>query len=216
MKVLVACEYSGVVRDAFTAKGHDAWSCDLLPTDQPGRHYQGDVADILREGWDLMIAHPPCTYLCSSGLHWNKKREGRQELTEEALEFVAMLLGAPVPRIALENPVGCIGTRIRPADQYIHPHEYGEDASKRTGLWLHNLPLLRPTCNVQPRLVDGKPRWANQTDSGQNNLGPSDDRWALRSATYLGIAAAMADQWGNEELLSGLSGLPLFDSGVGL
>ena len=195
MKVLVACEYSGTVRDAFIKRGHNAMSCDLLPTDVDGPHYQGDVMDILNDGWDLMIAHPPCTYLCSSGLHWNKKRPERAALTEDALEFVRVLLNAPIPRIALENPQGCIGTRIRKADQYVQPHEYGHDASKKTGLWLKGLPLLTPTKHIAPRRVDGKPRWANQTDSGQNRLGPSEDRWKLRAATYQGIADAMADQW---------------------
>jgi hypothetical protein len=195
MKVLVACEYSGTVRDAFRARGHDAMSCDLLPTDAPGAHYQGDVRDILGDGWDLMIAHPPCTYLCSSGLHWNKRVPGRAQMTEDALDFVRLLLDAPIPRIALENPIGCIGTRIRKADQTIQPWQFGHDASKATCLWLKNLPLLTPTAVVEPRIANGKKRWANQTDSGQNRLPPSDDRWKIRSETYAGIAAAMVDQW---------------------
>lgn len=143
-----------------------------------------------------MIAHPDCTYLCSSGLHWNKRVPGRQAMTEKALDFVRELLDAPIPRIALENPVGCISTRIRPPDQFIQPYEYGHDASKRTGLWLKNLPLLQPTRYVEPRIVNGRPRWGNQTDSGQNKLGPSEDRWKERARTYSGWAAAMADQWG--------------------
>jgi len=195
MKVLVACEYSGTVRDAFRAGGHDALSCDLLPTDALGPHYQGNVRDILGDGWDLMIAHPPCTYLCSSGLHWNKRVPGRAQMTEDALDFVRLLLDAPIPRIALENPIGCIGTRIRKADQTIQPWQFGHDASKATCLWLKNLPLLTPTAVVEPRIANGKKRWANQTDSGQNRLPPSDDRWKIRSETYAGIAAAMADQW---------------------
>jgi hypothetical protein len=195
MKVLVACEYSGTVRDAFRARGHDALSCDLLPTDAPGPHYQGDVRDILDDGWDLMIAHPPCTYLCSSGLHWNKRVPGRAQMTEDALDFVRLLLDAPIPRIALENPIGCIGTRIRKANQTIQPWQFGHDASKATCLWLKNLPLLTPTAIVEPRIANGKKRWANQTDSGQNRLPPSDDRWKIRSETYVGIAEAMADQW---------------------
>jgi hypothetical protein len=195
MKVLVACEYSGTVRDAFRARGHYALSCDLLPTDALGPHYQGDVRDILGDGWDLMIAHPPCTYLCSSGLHWNKRVPGRAQMTEDALDFVRLLLDAPIPRIALENPIGCIGTRIRKADQTIQPWQFGHDASKATCLWLKNLPLLTPTAVVEPRIANGKKRWANQTDSGQNRLPPSDDRWKIRSETYVGIAAAMVDQW---------------------
>jgi hypothetical protein len=197
MRVLVACEYSGAVRDAFIKRGHDAMSCDLLPTDAPGPHYQGDVMDVINDGWDLMIAHPPCTYLCSSGLHWNTKDPSRAQKTEDALAFVRTLLDANIPRIALENPQGCIGTRIRKADQYIHPWQYGHDASKKTGLWLKNLPLLAsdPRQHIAPRMVEGRPRWGNQTDGGQNRLGPSDDRWKLRSATYAGIAAAFAAQW---------------------
>jgi hypothetical protein len=199
MRVLVACEYSGTVRDAFIAAGHDALSCDLLPTDVEGPHYQGDVRDIINDGWDLMVAHPPCTYLCSSGLHWNKRVPGRAEQTEEALAFVQFLLDAPIPRIALENPIGCIGTRIRKADQTIQPWQFGHDASKATCLWLKNLPLLVPTTIVEPRIVDGKKRWANQTDSGQNRLPPSADRWKIRSETYTGIAEAMTAQWGQLE-----------------
>ena len=197
MKVLVACEYSGRVRDAFLARGHDAISCDLLPTDSPGPHYQGDVLELIRrEKFDLLVAHPPCTYLCSSGLHWNGRIPGRAEKTEEALEFVRALLFCDIPRIALENPTGCIGTRIRKSDQTIQPWQFGADASKATCLWLKGLPNLVPTSIVEPRIVNGKKRWGNQTDSGQNRLGPSDDRWKVRSETYLGIAEAMAAQWG--------------------
>ena len=209
MRVLVACEYSGAVRDAFRARGHDAMSCDLLPTDVPGPHYQGDVFDVIGDGWNLMIAHPPCTYLSSSGLHWNGRVEGRAAKTEDALAFVRALLDAPILRIAVENPVGCIGTRIRKADQTIQPHQFGDDASKATCLWLKGLPLLTPTAHVPGREVNGRLRWANQTDSGQNRLAPSPDRWKLRSATFPGIAAAMADQWGNPDaalpLLKGLA-----------
>jgi hypothetical protein len=200
MRVLVACEYSGTVRDAFLDRGHYAMSCDLLPCESQasGDHYQGNVLDILDHDWDLMIAHPPCTYLCSSGLHWNNKRPGRARLTLEALDFVRILLAAPVPRIALENPIGCISTKIRPYDQTVQPYQYGHDASKTTCLWLKNLPPLRPTGFVEPRIVNGKRRWANQCDNGgQDKLPPSADRWKIRSLTYQGIADAMADQWGN-------------------
>jgi hypothetical protein len=197
MKVLVACEYSGTVRNAFIRAGHYALSCDLLPSESPiGDHYQGNVLDILDHGWDLMIAHPPCTYLCSSGLHWNKRTPGRAAKTEEALEFVQLLMDAPIPKIALENPIGCISTRIRKPDQTIQPYQFGDDASKATCLWLKGLPPLRPTQFVEPRIVNGKPRWANQTDSGQNRLPPSADRWKIRSETYVGIAEAMVAQWG--------------------
>jgi hypothetical protein len=194
--ILVAGEYSGTVRNAFALEGHDAVSCDLLPTEIAGPHYTGDVRDILGDGWDLMIAHPPCTYLCSSGLHWNKKRPERDALTEEALEFVRLLMRAPIKRIAIENPIGCISTKIRKPDQIIQPWQFGHDASKATCFWLKNLPLLVPTDFVEPRLIAGKKRWANQTDSGQNKLPPSADRWKLRSTTYSQVAAAMADQWG--------------------
>ena len=197
MRILIACEYSGRVRDAFRAAGHDAWSCDLLPCDaDPAYHIQGDVVPLLGQGWDLMVAHPPCTYLCSSGLHWNKRVEGRQAKTEAALDFVRTLLSCPIPRVAIENPVGCISTRIRKPDQTIQPWQFGHDASKATCLWLKGLPLLRPTAIISPRMVAGRPRWANQTDSGQNRLGPSADRWKIRSETYSGIATAMAQQWG--------------------
>ena len=195
MRVLVACEYSGTVRDAFLKAGHDAISCDLLPTDVAGPHYQGNVMDIIDQGWDLMIAHPPCTYLCSSGLHWNKRRPERAKQTEDALDFVRLLLAAPISKIALENPIGCISTRIRPPDQTVQPWQYGHDASKATCLWLKGLPPLRPTGFVEPRTVNGKFRWANQTDSGQNRLPPSADRWKIRSETYSGIADAMVSQW---------------------
>lgn len=196
MRVLVACEYSGRVRDAFRNKGHYALSCDFLPTDSPGEHYKGDVLDIIDQEWDLLIAFPPCTYLCSSGLHWNKRIPGRAEETEKALAFVKQLLDAPIDKIALENPVGCIGTRIRKSTQIIQPWQFGEDASKQTCLWLKNLEPLKPTEIIEPRLVKGKKRWGNQTDSGQNNLPPSKDRWKIRSLTYQGIADAMAEQWG--------------------
>jgi hypothetical protein len=197
MRVLVACEYSGTVRDAFRKLGHDAMSCDLLPTDVPGPHYQGSVLDILNDGWDLMIAHPPCTYLCSSGLHWNKRRPERAEKTQAAAEFVVKLWEAGIPRVCIENPVGCLPRFIGPAAQWVHPHQFGHDASKKTGLWMRGLPNLVGTKNVAPRMINGRPRWANQTDSGQNRLGPSDDRWKLRAKTYQGIADAMAQQWGS-------------------
>ena len=195
MNILVACEYSGTVRDAFIRAGHTAMSCDLLPTDAAGSHYQGDVFDIINDGWDMMIAHPPCTYLCSSGLHWNKRIPNRQAQTDDALEFVRRLLDAPIEKIALENPIGCISTQIRKPNQTIQPWQFGHDASKSTCLWLKNLPLLVATDAIAPRLVEGKKRWANQTDSGQNRLPPSEDRWKIRSETYRGIADAMAAQW---------------------
>ena len=195
MHILIACEYSGTVRDAFIRAGHDAMSCDLLPTDVPGPHYEGDVFDIINNGWDMMIAHPPCTYLSVSGMHWTARGLRDPQLTEDALDFVTRLMAASIPRIAIENPISVISSRIRKPDQIINPWQFGHDASKRTCLWLKNLPLLTPTDIVEPRIVNGKKRWANQTDSGQNRLPPSDDRWKIRSETYTGIAQAMADQW---------------------
>lgn len=258
MRVLVACEYSGRVRDAFRRLGHDAMSCDLLPTEAPGPHYQGDVRDVLYDGWDLMIAHPPCTYLSVSGMHWTTRGLRDPQLTEDALSFVRLLMDAPIPRIGIENPVSVISSRIRKPDQIIHPWMFGNDASKKTCLWLKNLPKLdvyypsvvppggwqkvieaadmlecemcgEPFCpehnehyadcgclgphvdEASYKVIDGflfgtmenpplKPRWANQTASGQNKLGPSNDRWKIRSETYQGIADAMAAQWGSERI----------------
>lgn len=196
MKVLVACEYSGIVRDAFAARGHEALSCDLLPTERGGAHYQGDVRDLLDYPWDLLIAHPPCTHLSVSGaLHFDAKRlDGRQYA---AVSFFMLLARARVERVAIENPVCIMSSLWRKPDQVVQPYHYGHDASKATCLWLKNVPRLRPTGFVEPRIVDGKPRWSNQTDSGQNKLAPSPDRAKVRSATYAGIAEAMADQWGS-------------------
>lgn len=195
MRVLVACEYSGRVRDAFLAAGHDALSCDLLPTEAPGPHHQGDVRDVLGDGWDLMIAHPPCTHLAVSGARWFKDKQAEQV---EALAFVRLLLDADIPRIALENPVSIISSRIRKPTQIIQPWHHGHNESKKTCLWLKNLPPLVPS-----DLLPGDERTIrdNQTPSGQNKLGPSPDRWKLRSATYPGIAQAMADQWGHLPVL---------------
>ena len=183
MKVLVACEYSGRVRDAFLHHGHDAVSCDLLPTESPGPHYQGDVQNILADGWDLMIAHPPCTHLAVSGArHFAaKKASGVQD---EALDFVKMLLDAPINRIALENPVSIISSQIRRPDQIIQPWEFGHGETKATCLWLKNLPLLTAT-----QIVDERKPVVHMMPPGPN-------RWKNRSRTYSGIADAMAQQWG--------------------
>lgn len=195
-KVLVACEYSGVVRDAFRARGHDAWSCDILPTEVEGPHFEYDVMTIINDGWDLMIAHPPCTYLSVSGMHWTTRGLRDPKLTEDALDFVRLLMDAPIGRIAIENPVSVISSRIRPPDQIVQPYMFGHDASKKTCLWLKNLSPLTPTRMIAPRIVNRRQRWGNQTNSGQNRLGPKPDRWKERSRTYEGIAAAMAAQWG--------------------
>lgn len=189
MRVLIACEFSGIVRDAFAARGHDAWSCDLLPSERPGQHYQREVYDLLGDGFDLMVAFPPCTYLAVSGARWFADRRPQQDA---ALAFVRALLDSPIPRIALENPIGVISTRIRKPDQIVQPWMFGDDASKATCLWLKGLPKLVPT-NVLPG--GRKARRANQTPSGQNKLGPSPTRAADRARTYPGIAAAMAEQW---------------------
>ena len=193
LSVLVACEFSGTVRDAFLKKGHEAVSCDFLPSENPGPHYQGDIFDIINAEFDLMIAFPPCTYLCSSGLHWNKRRPERAIQTELAVLFVQNLLNANIDKIALENPIGCISSRIRKPDQIIQPWQFGHPESKSTCLWLKNLPKLEPT-NILNKPESGY--WDNQTKSGQNKLAPSKDRWKLRSKTYQGIADCMANTWG--------------------
>lgn len=181
MRVLIACEFSGIVRDAFAARGHDAWSCDLLPSERPGHHIQGDVRPLLDLDWDLMIAHPPCTHLAVSGARWFKEK---QEEQAEALDFVRALLDAPIPRIALENPISIISSRIRKPDQIIQPWMFGHGETKATCLWLKGLPKLVPT-----DIVDGR-------EARVHRMAPGPDRWRERSRTYPGIAAAMAEQWG--------------------
>lgn len=197
MRVLVACESSGTVRNAFRALGHDAWSCDILPSDDGSEyHIQANARSVLDNyDWDLLIAHPPCTYLSVSGMHWTTRGLRDPKLTEDALDFVKVFMEANVDRICIENPVSIISSRIRKPDQIIQPWQFGHDASKKTCLWLKNLPKLQPTKFIEPRMVDGKARWSNQTDSGQNKLPPSVDRWKIRSKTYEGIALAMAEQW---------------------
>ena len=193
MRVLVACEYSGAVRDAFIKLGHDAVSCDLLPTDVPGPHHQGSVLDILDDGWDMMIAFPPCTHLAVSGARWfaAKRADGRQQ---QGIDFFMALANANIPKIAIENPVGIMSTEWRKPDQIVQPWQYGHEATKTTCLWLKGLPELTPTNVV------GKGA-RHVTKSGRSlpewyNLPPSEDRWKIRSKTLQGIADAMADQWG--------------------
>lgn len=201
MRILIGCERSGIVRDAFRARGYDAWSCDLVESEDNRYHFKCDIREIIHMGFFAAIYFPDCTYLNAAGLHWNLRGRGTEK-TDAAIDFVKFLMKSPIQCWGLENPVGCIGTRIRPADQYIQPYEYGHDASKRTGLWLRNTPKLiaDPKDFYPPRLVDqgGKllPRWGNQTDSGQNRLGPDDGRAMARAKTYEGVAAAMAEQWG--------------------
>lgn len=182
MKILIACEYSGTVREAFSKLGHDAWSCDILETEIPGNHLQCDVREILGDGWDMMIAHPPCTHLAVSGARWFKDKKVEQA---EALEFVRLLLDAPIQRIALENPISIISSHIRKPDQIIQPWQFGHGETKATCLWLKNLPKLQPT-----NIVEGREQriW---------KMPPGENRWKERSRTFEGIAQAMANQWGN-------------------
>lgn len=182
MKIIVACEFSGVVRNAFRKKGHQAWSCDLLPSDDGSEfHITGDVLNVLDDGWDLMIAHPPCTHLAVSGARWFKDKKNEQT---EALDFVAKLLNARIEKIALENPISIISSKIRKPDQIIQPWQFGHGETKATCLWLKNLPLLKPT-----NIVSGR-------EARIHKMPPSEDRWKKRSITYQGIADAMANQWG--------------------
>lgn len=194
-RVLIACEFSGTVRDAFAALGWDAWSCDLLPSETPGNHYQGDVRDILNDGWTLMVAHPPCTHLAVSGARWFKDKVQEQA---EALDFVRLLLSAPIPHIALENPVSIISSKIRKPDQVIQPYWFGHGETKATCLWLKNLPPLKPT-----NFVEGREQriW---------KLPPSVDRWKERSRTFPGIAHAMAEQYSRFIKITGLKPRPLW------
>ena len=222
MKVLIACEFSGIVRDAFIERGHDAISCDLLPSERPGPHYQGDVADLLYDGtFDLMVAHPPCTHLAVSGARWFAEK--RQEQAE-ALDFVRLLLDAPIPMIALENPVSVISSRIRKPDQIIQPWQFGHGETKTTCLWLKNLPKLEPTDIVVPEWAVRADGTVHMSKKGKRDnpthfltgrstrvlrgaqleqwerihkMPPGPERWRERSRTYAGIAAAMAEQWGN-------------------
>ena len=184
----MACEFSGIVRDAFLSRGHDAWSCDVISTESPGPHFQCDVRSLLhlQHRWDLLIAFPPCTHLACSGAAWFQRRRQQQD---EALDFVLGLMRAPVARIAIENPVGVISTRIRKPDQIVQPWMFGHGETKATCLWLKNLPVLIPT-----DIVDGRrPRVHHEP--------PSPDRWKNRSRTFTGIAEAMADQWGSLAIL---------------
>lgn len=213
VRVLVACERSGRVRDAFIAAGHDAYSVDIMPAlgCDPCRHIVGDALRAARNSrWDLLIAHPPCTYLTNSaawafkdGPYHQSVRPGtlvgadRRDARAQAYEFFLALWNALIPRVAIENPIGVMSTLWRRPDQVIQPYQFGDDASKATCLWLRGLPPLVPTGRVPGRWVNGRERWANQTDSGQNRLSPSDDRAHLRAVTYPGIAAAMATQWGD-------------------
>lgn len=222
MNVLIGCEKSGVIRRAFRALGHSAWSCDVLPAEDGGEHIQDDVLHVVHRGWDLFICHPECTFLTVANAGHiangcNRYTAGQaREYQKQAVDFFMSVINAPIDKVCVENPVGVMSSLYRAPDQIVQPYEYGDDASKKTCLWLRGLPLLKPTRYVEPRIVccnqvvtsgmmcqacngrkNGRPRWANQTDSGQNRLGPSETRSAERARTYPGIAAAMAEQWGN-------------------
>jgi len=201
MRVLVACEFSGIVRGAFLAKGHDAWSCDLLPTEIPGPHIVGDVLKALDSGWDLMIAHPPCTYLTCAGNKWfgpkyQRRFPNRLLQMQEASDFFMNLIDAPIPRIAVENPIGRMSSIYRKPDQIIQPWQFGHDARKATCLWLKGLPLLNPTTIVIPTII--RTKGGNTMSRWHVDCGHFDRRTRAheRSRTFTGIAAAMADQWG--------------------
>jgi len=205
MRVLIGCEFSGTVRDAFIKRGHDAISCDLLPTEKPGPHHQGDIMELLNSKpdgyYDLIIIHPECTKLTVSGNHVYGVGKPRHQERLDSVRWTYdlwELCKRKSKSVCLENPVGVLNSYTdMPKPQYIQPYDFGSDASKKTGLWLHNLPKLKVDKSkyVQPRIVNGKKRWSNQTDSGQNKLPPSKDRWKLRSETYSGIAVAFAEQW---------------------
>lgn len=205
MKVLIACEFSGIVREAFKAKGHDAWSCDLLPTEIPGQHMEVNVISVLHYGWDMMIAHPPCTYLTVTANKWLKDQperksgalvgEARREARERAITFFTILHNCNIPKIAIENPVGCMSSVLRKPDQIISPNDFGHKEEKKTCLWLKGLPLLIPTNRVEPEprmiLKSGKtmPEWYARPKLGKA-------RQDMRNRTFPGIARAMSDQWG--------------------
>ena len=195
MRVLVACEYSGVVRDAFTAKGHDAWSCDIIDSESEGQHIRGDALEVLHKGWDLMIAHPPCTHLSVSGARWFTEGKKPMFLRENALDFVKKLMAAPIDRICIENPVSVISSHIREADQTINPYQFGHTEYKKTCLWLKNLPLLKETDNVLEETKELPDKIANRIWWLGSGKGKE------RSKFYTGIASAMADQWGDESRL---------------
>lgn len=213
MRVLVACEFSGIVREAFRAKGHDAWSCDLLPTEIPGQHIQGDVLSILNDGWDLMIGHPPCTYLSYAGIRWWND-EGRCEKRLKALEFFYRLWNAPIEKICLENPRGCASPTIAKYSQEIHPWYFGDEFSKPTWLWLKNLPPLihnKTDSMLWDQTHVGKGEFVSHvTPSGKIKKDskwyylavglPPEERAKLRAKTFPGIAQAMADQWGQQTI----------------
>ena len=198
MKVLVACEYSGVVRDAFLKQGHDAISCDLLPTERPGPHYQGDVFDIINDGFDMMIAFPPCTFLTVTANRSFLNNPERWQKRLDAIKFVYKLMNADIDKICIENPKGVISSHIRKPDQYIQPYEHGHSESKMTGLWLKNLSLIIPTKIVTPEWIISKSGKRHSPTHWNNPSSNNPENAKLRSKTYQGIADAMANQWGDK------------------
>ena len=221
-RILIACEESQATTKEFRKLGHEAFSCDLLHCSggHPGWHYQCDIFEVINKGWDLMVAHPPCTFLTGSGVQWlshpedkalpfeerrpHPKYPNRRNDMLDSVEFVKALYNAPIEHIAIENPVGLLSSRWRKPDQIVQPYMFGDEATKTTCLWLKNLPLLQPTRCIEPRIINGKKRWGNQTDSGQNRLAPSEERGMLRSKTFPGIAKALATQY-SSFISSGLS-----------
>lgn len=190
MRILIACEFSGVVRDAFIRRGHDAWSCDLLETEIPGPHYRRTVEDVIAEGWDLMVAHPPCTHLCVSGARWFQDKQKEQQ---DAIRFFMALMGAPIDKICVENPVGIMSTVYRKPDQIVQPWQFGHGETKATCLWLKGLPLLSPTHRKGDFFCQPEP---DAREHRVHMMPPGPERWRERSRTYRGIANAMAEQWG--------------------
>jgi len=207
MKVLVACEFSGIVRNAFIEEGHDAWSCDIEPSSDKGNHIQDDVLNVLNDGWDLMVAHPPCTYLCISGIRWMYNEDGtinleRKVKQDEALEFVKALMFAPIDRIAIENPIGVISSKLIPPTQTIKPYMFGDDSSKSTCLWLKNLPKLFPTNIIKPTFhISSTGRKWDSWFWNSSLISDYSERSKMRSTTFKGIANAMSIQWGNSKLV---------------
>ena len=203
MRVLIACEFSGIVRDAFKKEGHDAWSCDIIDTEKQGNHIKGDVLDILDEEWDLMIAHPPCTYLSVSGNRWMKPEyknrfPDREQQRKDAINFFMHLINAPISKIAVENPISIMSTEYRKPDQIIQPYQFGHPESKKTCLWLKNLSILKPTKEVAPKWIIGKKdgkKYSRIHYMSTASFGRDISRWKERSRTYQGIADAMAVQW---------------------
>ncbi|KKL97890.1 hypothetical protein LCGC14_1829960 [marine sediment metagenome] len=199
MRVLICCEFSGIVRDAFKAKGHDAWSCDLLPTEREGQHIQGDVLDILNDGWDMILAFPPCTYLCVSGIRWigHPKHPNRRELQRQAIDFFMAFINSKAPKVVVENPISIMSTKYRKPDQIIRPCMFGDDSNKATCLWLRKLPKLKPTNIIEPgRHISASGRSWDKWFFDTSLISNLAERSKARSRTFQGVADCMAATWG--------------------